>query len=427
MSHASHEVVIVSAVRTPIGRIRGALAEVRPDDLAALVLKTAVERAGIDPGSIEEVYLGCANQAGEDNRNVARMAALLAGLPETVPAVTVNRLCASGLAAVNVAARAILAGEGEVFVAGGVESMTRAPYSLAKNPTGFGPSGNATAWDTTLGWRYPNPALEALYPLEAMGETAENIYELSCSGDLEGGGISRGEQDRFAVQSHARAVAAMNAGRFDDELVPVLIPRKRGEPTIVRHDEHPRYRRENDTFVLDTDEASLAKLRPAFREGGTVTAGNASGLNDGASALVLMARKRAEALGIKPLARWVASGASGVSPRVMGLGPIEASRKALARAGLDVADLDLVELNEAFAVQALAVMRTLGLSEDITNVNGGAIALGHPLGCSGARILTTLVHELRRRRSGDPAVRWGLATLCVGVGQGEATVIEALS
>ncbi len=424
MTASAREVVIVSAVRTPIGRIRGALSEVRPDDLAAVVLRAAVDRAGIDPSSIEEVYLGCANQAGEDNRNVARMATLLAGLPETVPAVTINRLCASGLSAVNMAARAILAGEGDTYVAGGVESMTRAPYSLPKNSLGFGPSGNATAWDTTLGWRYPNPRLAALYPLEAMGETAENVYELSCAGDLEGGEISRAEQDRFALQSHARAVAAMNAGRFDDEMVPVEIPRRRGEPTVVRHDEHPRYRSDNGTFVLDTDAASLAKLRPAFREGGTVTAGNSSGLNDGASALVLMAGAKARALGITPLARWVASGASGVSPRVMGLGPIEATRKALARAGLTAGDLSLVELNEAFAVQSLAVMHELGLSESITNVNGGAIALGHPLGCSGARILTTLVHELRRRSQlGGPA-RWGLATLCVGVGQGEATVVE---
>lgn len=420
------EVVIVSAVRTPIGRIRGALAEVRPDDLAALAVEEAVARAGVDPSTVEEVYLGCANQAGEDNRNVARMATLLAGLPEEVPAVTVNRLCASGLAAVNFAARAILAGEGETFVAGGVESMTRAPYALAKNPVGFGPSGNQTAWDTTLGWRFPNPRLEALFPLEAMGETAENVYEKSVAGDVTGGVITREEQDRFALQSHARAIDAMNAGRFEDEIVPVAIPRRRGDPTVVRHDEHPRYRLEDGRFVLDTDLAALAKLQPAFRKGGTVTAGNASGLNDGAAALVLMRRDRAEALGLTPLARWVASAASGIDPRVMGLGPVEASRKALARAGIGVQDLDVVELNEAFAVQAIGVMRELGLSEERTNVNGGAIALGHPLGCSGARILTTLVHEMRRRAQAGQPIRYGLATLCVGVGQGESTVIELL-
>ncbi len=421
-----HEVVIVSAVRTPIGRIRGALTDVRPDDLAALALREAVARARIDPSTVEEVYLGCANQAGEDNRNVARMATLLAGLPEEVPAVTVNRLCASGLAAVNFAARAILAGEGETFVAGGVESMTRAPYALAKNPVGFGPSGNHTAWDTSLGWRFPNPRLEALFPLEAMGETAENVYEKSVAGEVTGGVITREEQDRFALQSHARAVDALNAGRFEDEIVPVEIPRRRGDPTVVRYDEHPRYRLEEGRFVLDTDLDSLAKLRPSFRPGGTVTAGNASGLNDGAAALVLMRRDRAEAAGLRPLARWVASGASGISPRIMGLGPVEATRKALGRAGLSIDDIDLAELNEAFAVQAIGVMRELGLSEKVTNVNGGAIALGHPLGCSGARILTTLLHEMRIRAAAGEPMRYGLATLCVGVGQGEAAVIELL-
>ena len=420
------EVVIVSAVRTPIGRIRGALSEVRPDDLAALVVKEAVARAGVPAESVEEVYLGCANQAGEDNRNVARMALLLAGLPDSVAGVTVNRLCASGLNAVNQAARAIALGEGDVFVAGGVESMTRAPYSLPKNAHAFGPSGDVTAWDTTLGWRYPNPALEALYPLEAMGETAENIYRRSREGAVAGGEITREQQDAFALQSHRRAVDAINGGRFEDEIVPVTLPRRRGEPRIVDVDEHPRYRREGDRYVVDTDLEALGKLRPAFREGGTVTAGNASGLNDGAAALVLMAAETAAELGAEPMARWVASGAAGIDPRVMGLGPVEATRKALERSGLTIEDLDLVELNEAFAVQALAVMRELGLSEAITNVNGGAIALGHPLGCSGARILTTLLHEMRRRtRAGEP-VRYGLATLCVGVGQGEATVVELL-
>ncbi len=418
------EVVIVSAARTPIGRLRGALAAVRPDDLAALVVREAVVRAGVDAAEIEEVYLGCANQAGEDNRNVARMAALLAGLPQSVAGVTVNRLCASGLNAVNQAARAILCGEGEVFVAGGVESMTRAPYALAKNPTGFGPSGNVTGYDTTLGWRFPNPGMEALFPLEAMGETAENIYEMSCSGAIAGGEISRAEQDRFALQSQRRAVNAIGQGRFRQEIAPVEIRQRRGEALTVDTDEHPRYTKTDGGYRLATSMEALGQLRPAFRKDGTVTAGNASGLNDGACALVLMARERAENLGIRPLARWLASAAAGVDPRLMGLGPVGATRKALKRAGLACSDVDLVEINEAFAVQTLAVMRELGLSEATTNVNGGAIALGHPLGCSGARILTTLVHELRRRHAAGQKARYGLATLCVGVGQGEATVVE---
>lgn len=293
-----NDVVIVSAVRTPIGRLGGALSAVRPDDLAALVIAEAVARAGVDPGEIEEVFFGCANQAGEDNRNVARMGALLAGLPEHVGGVTVNRLCASGLNAVNQAARAIRCGEGEVFVAGGVESMTRAPYSVPKNPKAFGPSGNVTAWDTSLGWRYPNPRLKALYPLEAMGETAENIAERAAAGEVRGGAISREDQDRFALQSHRRAVEAINAGRFAAEMVPVSIPQRKGEPIVVDTDEHPRYRKTDAGYALDTSLAQLAKLRPAFREGGSVTAGNASGMNDGASALVLMSAARARALGI---------------------------------------------------------------------------------------------------------------------------------
>ena len=420
------EVVIVSATRTPIGRLGGVLADVRPDDMAALVLKEAIQRAGINPQEIEEVYLGCANQAGEDNRNVARMAVLLAELPETIPAVTVNRLCASGLNAVNLAARAIAMGEGEVYLAGGVESMTRAPYSFPKNSRAWGPPGNITGYDTTLGWRYPNPRMEKLFPLEAMGETAENIYEQSCAGEISGGKISREEQDAFALESQRRACAAINSGRFQAEIVPVPIPQRRGDPLLIDTDEHPRIRRGENGYELDTDLAQLAKLRPAFRAGGTVTAGNASGLNDGAAALVLMSREKAEALGIKPLARWMASAAAGVDPRVMGLGPVPATHKALARAGLSLSDIDLAELNEAFAVQSLAVLRELGLSSEITNVNGGAIALGHPLGCSGARILTTLLHEMQRRAAGGERMRYGLATLCVGVGQGEATIIEML-
>ena len=420
------EVVIVSAVRTPIGRYAGTLAAVRPDDLAALVIKEAVERAGVEPSEVEEVYMGCANQAGEDNRNVARMATLLAGLPHDVAAVTFNRLCASGLNAVNQAARAILAGEGDVFVAGGVENMSRAPYSFPKNPRAWGPPGNITGYDTTLGWRYPNRAMEALFPLEAMGETAENIYSLSCSGDIDGGQITRQDQDAFALESQRRANEAINAGRFVDEIVPVSIPQRKGEPLIMDTDEHPRIKKTAGGYELLTSMEALARLRPAFRKDGTVTAGNASGLNDGAAALVLMSADKARALGIKPLARWLASGAAGVDPRTMGLGPVPATRKALGRAGLEQSEIDLVELNEAFAVQSLAVIHELGLDQAITNVNGGAIALGHPLGCSGARILTTLLYEMRRRAATGRRMRYGLATLCVGVGQGEATVVELL-
>jgi acetyl-CoA C-acetyltransferase len=421
------DVVIVSAVRTPIGRHGGALAAVRPDDLAALVVRTAVARAEIDPAVIEEIYLGCANQAGEDNRNVARMASLLAGLPDQVAAVTVNRLCASGLNAVNQAARAIRAGEGDVFIAGGVESMSRAPYSLPKNPRAWGPPGNVTAYDTTLGWRYPNPRLEALFPLEAMGETAENIYERSRRGEFTGGEITREAQDEFALQSQIRACRAINHGHFEREVIPVEIPQRRGDPLRVERDEHPRIRpAAGGGFELDTSLDQLSRLRPAFHQSGTVTAGNASGLNDGAAALVLMSADRAAQLGVRPLARWVASAAAGVDPQVMGLGPIPATRKALARAGLTLDQVDLVELNEAFAVQALAVIRELELDPARTNVNGGAIALGHPLGCSGARILTTLVHEMQRRAAAGESMRYGLATLCVGVGQGEATLIERL-
>ena len=404
------EVVIVSAVRTPIGKIRGALSAVRPDDLAALAIAEAVGRAQVDPQAIEEVYFGCANQAGEDNRNVARMALLLAGLPDTVAGVTVNRLCASGLNAVNQAARAIKAGEGDVFVAGGVESMSRAPYSLPKNPIGFGPSGNITGWDTTLGWRYPNPRLAALYPLEAMGETAENIFEKSFAGEIAGGEITRAEQDRFALQSQTRAIRAINEGYFQREIVAVTIPQRRGDAIVIDTDEHPFYRRVDGRYKVATSLEKLAALRPAFRAGGAVTAGNSSGMNDGACALVLMSAEKARQLKLEPLARWIGSAAAGVDPRVMGLGPVSAVLKLLERHELRIADIDLAELNEAFAVQAIAVMRELGLSERVTNVNGGAIALGHPLGCSGARILTTLIHEMRRRREAGERMRYGLAT-----------------
>ncbi|MGB5844519.1 MAG: acetyl-CoA C-acetyltransferase [Anaerolineales bacterium] len=400
------EAVIIDAVRTPIGALGGALSAVRPDDLAAVVLEAIIHRTGIDPGIIEEVYLGCANQAGEDNRNVARMATLLAGFPVEVAAVTFNRLCASGLNAINQAARAIRVGEGDVFIAGGVESMSRAPYSLPKAERGFG-FGNQTAWDTTLGWRYPNPKMVEMYRTEAMGETAENIYDVMP--------ISREEQDAFALQSNQRSIAAIDSGKFEAEIVPVSVPQRKGEAVIVTSDERPR---------RDTSLEALGRLRPAFRKDGTVTAGNSSGLNDGAAALLLMSAEKAEELNLKPMARIVASAAAGVNPRTMGLGPVPATRKALSRAGLSIEEISLVELNEAFAVQSLAVMKELGLSNEITNVNGGAIALGHPLGCSGARIMTTLLHEMRRREPGLKRPYYGLVTLCVGVGQGEATIVE---
>jgi len=387
--------VILSAVRTPVGRYGGALAGVRPDDLAAHVIREAVERAGVPADEIEDVYFGCANQAGEDNRNVARTGALLAGLPQEVAGVTVNRLCASGLSALVAACHAVRAGEGDLFVAGGVESMTRAPLATAKPGKAF-PRGNQTAWDTTLGWRFPNPRMEAMFPLESMGETGENVAERF--------GVSRADQDAFALESQRRWAAAQEAGRFAAEIVPV------GD---VERDEHPRH---------DTSLEKLAALKPAFREGGTVTAGNSSGINDGAAALVVASADKAQALGAQPLGRFVASAVAGVDPRIMGIGPVPAVRKALARAGLGVADLDLVELNEAFASQSVAVVRELGLDPERVNVNGGAIAIGHPLGMSGARLVVSLLHELRHRGG-----RYGLATLCVGVGQGQAAVFEAVS
>lgn len=399
------EAVIVDAIRTPIGNLGGALSKIRPDDLAALVIKAIVERNNLDPTLIEDVYLGCANQAGEDNRNIARMASLLAGLPVEIPALTVNRLCASGLAAVNLAARAIRVGDGEVFIAGGVESMSRAPYALPK-PEG---RGNLTAYDTALGWRFINPKIESTYGCEAMGVTAENIATLTR--------ITREAQDTFAFSSHQRAIAAIDSGKFAQEILPVIIPQRKGDPIIVDTDEHPR---------RDTSLESLARLKPAFKQNGTVTAGNASSLNDGAAALLVMSIEQAKAIGLKPLARIVSAASAGIAPRMMGLGPVPAVRKALKRAGLSIQDIALAEINEAFAVQALAVMQELGLSHDITNVNGGAVALGHPLGCSGARILTTLLHEMRRRAPQTRRQFYGLATLCVGVGQGESTIVEWL-
>jgi 3-oxoadipyl-CoA thiolase len=401
------EAWIVNAVRTPVGRYGGALAAVRPDDLAAIVIKAVVERSGIDPAAIEDVILGCANQAGEDNRNVARMSALLAGLPVEVAGQTVNRLCGSGLQAINTAAHAIGAGDGEVFVAGGVESMTRAPYVMAKaeGPWDRGPR---ELQDTTLGWRFTNPKLAAAHYPYSMGETAENVVErYGQERD-----VSRERQDAFALTSHQRAVAAQEAGHFADQLIPVEVPQRKGDPIIVSRDEHPR---------ADTSMEALAKLRPAFREGGSVTAGNSSGINDGAAATLLVEAERARELGLQPMARILSSAVAGVDPAVMGVGPVPATRKALARAGLTVADLDLVELNEAFASQSLVCMDELGLDPEKVNVNGGAISLGHPLGASGARLMTMLVHELRRRGG-----RYGLATMCIGVGQGIATVIERI-
>jgi len=396
--------VIVDAIRTPIGALGGSLASVRPDDLAALVIKVILERNKFDPALVEEVYFGCANQAGEDNRNVARMATLLAGLPVEVAAVTFNRLCASGLNAINQAARAIKADEGDVFIAGGVESMSRAPYSVPKAETAY-PWGNLTAWNTALGWRYPNPKMKEMYGVDEMGQTAENIAEMMPE-------ITREEQDAFALRSNQRAVAAIDGGKFAEEIIPVEIPQRKGDPIVVDTDERPR---------RDTTMEALARLRPAFKkDGGTVTAGNSSGLNDGAAAVLIMSEEKAKELELKPLARILASAAAGVPPRIMGIGPVYATRKALDRAGLELEDVGLVELNEAFAVQSLAVIKELGVDPEIVNVNGGAIALGHPLGCSGARILTTLLYEMKRR--GD--VKYGLATLCVGVGQGEATIVE---
>jgi 3-oxoadipyl-CoA thiolase len=395
------EVVILSAVRTPIGKYAGALRDVRPDDLAAIVIAEAVKRAGVAPEAVEDVILGCANQAGEDNRNVARMALLLAGLPVTVAGQTVNRLCGSSLQAVNSAANAIRAGEGEVIVAGGVESMTRAPYVLGKPEAAF-PRGKMELQDTTLGWRFINPKLAALHHPYSMGETAENVATKY--------NVSREEQDAFALESHRRAIAAIDAGRFKDQIIPVEIPAGKGVTEPFTVDEQPR---------RDTTLERLAKLKPAFREGGSVTAGNSSGVNDGAAALVLASRRWAEAQGHRPLARIVSGAVAGVDPAYMGLGPIPAAQKALARARIASSGLDLVELNEAFAAQALPCIRELELDPARVNVNGGAIALGHPLGCSGARILTTLLHELARRGG-----RYGLATMCIGVGQGVATVVE---
>jgi len=397
------DAVILDAIRTPIGRYAGALRNVRPDDLAAHVVQAIVRRGMVDPATIEDVILGCANQAGEDNRNIARMAVLLAGLPPEVPGQTVNRLCGSGMQAVHAAAQAIAAGLGDVYIAGGVESMTRAPYVMGSPEEAY-PRGPIVLQDTTIGWRFPNPKLAETYPLYSMGETAENVAERY--------GISREDQDAYALGSQQRAAAAVGAGRFAEEIVPVTIPRPRGDPVVVDTDEHPR---------PDTTLERLAALRPAFRPGGTVTAGNSSGINDGAAALLVASAEWAEREGRRPIARIAAAAVAGVDPSYMGIGPVPASRKALARAGKRIEEMDVIELNEAFASQVLACVRDLGIDRARLNPNGGAIALGHPIGASGARILVTLLHEMRRS-----SARWGLATMCIGVGQGIATIVEAV-
>lgn len=399
----SREAVIVEAVRTPVGRYSGVLKDIRPDDMAALVIRETIDRSGIDPALVEDVLFGASNQAGEDNRNVARMASLLAGFPVEVAGCTINRLCGSGLEAVNQAAMAIKTGMGDIFIAGGVESMSRSPLVLSKPETAF--DRTQQIFDSTIGWRFINPKLAPLHPPVTMGETAENVAESY--------GIEREDQDRFALESHRRATEAQKTGVFDDEIVPVSIPQPKNDPEVVDRDEGPR---------PDTSLEKLARLKPVFREGGSVTAGNSSSINDGAAALLVMEAKRASALGLKPLARWVASAVSGVEPELMGLGPIPATRKVLERTGLTLDAIDLIELNEAFAAQSLACIRELKLDMEKTNVNGGAIALGHPLGSTGARLMVTLLHEMRRRKA-----QRGLVTMCIGVGQGIATIVEGIN
>lgn len=395
------EVWIIDAVRTPIGRYGGAFKDVRPDDLGAHVIKSLVERTGIDPVLVDDVIMGCANQAGEDNRNVARMSLLLAGLPTSVPGVTVNRLCASGLEAVIQGARAVMCGEADVIIAGGVESMTRAPFVMAKPEQAY-PRGDMRMFDTTIGWRFTNKKLADMYHPYTMGETAENVAEQY--------NVSREDQDAYALSSQEKAIAAIAAGKFKNEIVPVTVPMKKGDPVVVETDEHPR---------SDTSKEKLAKLRAAFREGGSVTAGNASGINDGAAAILVMSREKAESLGLKPIARYLAGAAAGVDPSIMGVGPIPAVKKALHLAKLSVDDIDLFEINEAFASQVLASVRELGVPLEKVNPNGGGIALGHPLGATGARMVATLVHEMKREGH-----RYGVTTMCIGVGQGLAGVFE---
>ena len=404
------EVVIVDALRSPIGKVGGALSVIRPDDLLADVLKGLITRTGIDPVLIEDVYAGCGNQAGEDNRDVARMAVLLAGFPTSVGGVTVNRNCSSGLEAVNQAAKAIIAGEGHMFIGCGVESMSRAPLVMPR-PSTLPRLGHRSVVDSTVGWRFENPKMNEMYPIVSLGETAEKVADKH--------NISREEQDIFALESQRRAIEAINSGRFNDEIFPISVPQRKGDPLIFDTDEYPRYIVQDGQYQLDTSLETLSSLRPAFRKGGTVTAGNSSGINDGAAALLIMSKDKTDALGLKPLAKWLGSAVVGVDPGIMGIGPVSSTNKLLDRLGMTLKDIGLIELNEAFAAQALGVIKELELNPGIINVNGGAIALGHPLGCSGARILTTLIHEMKKQET-----QYGLATLCVGVGQGVSTLVE---
>ena len=406
------EVVIVDAVRSPIGNVGGSLASIRPDDLLADILKALVNRTEIDPALISDVYAGCGNQAGEDNRNVARMATLLAGLPATVPGVTVNRNCSSGLEAINQAAKAIIAGEGDIFIGCGVESMSRAPLVMPR-PSLLPKIGHRPIYDSTVGWRFDNPEMNKLYPILSLGETAERVADNYK--------ISQLEQDEFSLQSQERAINAINKGSFKDEIIEISVSQRKGDPIIFDTDEYPRYRQENGKLILNTSIEKLSDLKPAFRKGGTVTAGNSSGINDGAAAILMMSKERSEELGLKPIAKWKGSAVAGVDPSIMGIGPVPSTKKLLARLSLDKEDVGLIEINEAFAAQTIGVMKELELDHEKVNVNGGAIALGHPLGCSGARIFTTLLHEMKRKD-----VRYGLATLCVGVGQGVSTVVELM-
>jgi len=409
------EVVIVDGVRTAIGKYGGGLSSVRPDDLLAHTYRALADRTGIDPAELDEVFAGCGNQAGEDNRDVARMSTLLAGFPKEVPGITVNRNCSSALGAVNLAARSVLADEGSLYIGSGVESMSRAPWSMPKppkTPTTAPPK----VYDTTVGWRYENPKLDEMYPIISLGEGAELIAE-----DMQ---ITREEQDAFALESHTRAIAAINGGKFKDEIIPVEVPQRRGDALVIDTDEHPRYERSNGHLDVAIGLDDLGKLRPAFKKDGSVTAGNSSGINDGAAALLMCSEEKVDDLGLKPMLRWMGSASAGTDPRYFGYGPVPATEKLLKRFDLKIEDIGLIELNEAFAAQAIGCMRQLGLSHDNTNVNGGAIALGHPTGCSGARILVTLMHEMKRRAADMPRPFYGLATLCVGVGMGESTLVE---
>ena len=408
------EVVIIDGVRSPIGKYGGALSRVRPDDLLAKVLKALMERTGVDPKLLDDVYAGCGNQAGEDNRNVARMSLLLAGFAKEIPGVTVNRNCASALEAVNQGAKSIISNEGNVFIGAGVESMSRAPWSMPK-PDHSPSFGHPKIWDTTVGWRYDNPRMNELYPIISLGETAENIADEML--------ITRDSQDTYAVESHRRSINAINEGRFKSEIVPIHVTNRNGD-VIVDTDEHPRYEITNENYTLNTSVFEMGKLKPAFRKGGTVTAGNSSGINDGAAAILMMTNEKAKELGIKPMVRWLGSATAGVDPALMGFGPVPSTKKLLERLDISIDEIGLIELNEAFAAEAIGCIKRLGLNPKITNVNGGAIALGHPTGCSGARILTTLIHEMKRRAADTPRPFYGLATLCVGVGQGVSTIVE---